>query len=354
MADAEIRELAIPAGESSPGWHDLMAQTELYNALNRKEIGSADLDETAQQVLAQVTSPYSTDRLFRAVLGDRLAGLGIYGLEHGQTVAWVWTGVAADQRRTGLGTRLAQILETTARQAGATALQTWTWHADTDGEPRLHSPAGPGSVPAGAPSARFLLSQGFKLGQVEIISALPLPVPADLLTMLSERSRPSGDYDLIGWTGPVPHDRVDEYARLRTIASTAAPSGELTEEEQVWDADRVRHRDEQNKRAGKVSVVTAARHQPTGELVAFTGLVYPAAADGRAVDQGYTMVLPEHRGHNLGLKIKINNLRLLNAADHGAQRVVTGNAGENAAMLSINRALGFRPFVLNGSWEKKL
>jgi hypothetical protein len=64
------------------------------------------------------------------------------------------------------------------------------------------------------------------------------------------------------------------------------------------------------------------------------------------------MVLPEHRGHNLGMRIKINNLRRLMSVEHGAARVITGNAGENEAMLRINRALGFRPFVMTGWWEK--
>ncbi|GAB3915487.1 hypothetical protein GCM10011575_38910 [Microlunatus endophyticus] len=65
-------------------------------------------------------------------------------------------------------------------------------------------------------------------------------------------------------------------------------------------------------------------------------------------------IYSRHRGHNLGPKIKINNLRLLNAVDHGASRVTTGNADENAAMLAINRALGFRPFLVHGLWQKAL
>jgi GNAT superfamily N-acetyltransferase len=101
-------------------------------------------------------------------------------------------------------------------------------------------------------------------------------------------------------------------------------------------------------------ITTAARHRSSGEFVAFTSLAYPNAADGRAVGQGYTMVLPDHRGHNLGMRVKINNLRLLADRTHGARRIVTGNAGENDAMLSINRALGFRPAWISGWWEKKL
>lgn len=354
MSEFEIRELPIPESEGAPGWDELLARTELLNAVVRDEIGSRDLDETPREALSWLTDPYSVARLFGAFDGDRLIGFGEFSKERAHSIGWAWVAVAADRRRAGIGTRLAHQLYAVADDAGATILETGVDHADFDSCPRLQSPAGAGSVPADAPATRFLQSQGFELGQVEVTSALSLPVADQLLTELTARSRNADDYELLAWTGPVPDDLIDGYARLRTIVTTAMPDGDLAVEEQVWDADRVRTADRQNAEAGSVTITTAARHRPTGELVAFTRLGYPAAADGRPAGQGFTLVLPEHRGHNLGIRIKINNLRLLNAADHGAHRITTGNAGENDAMLAINQALGFRPFVLRGAWQKKL
>jgi GNAT superfamily N-acetyltransferase len=343
----EIRELSYPDAPGATGWDAFVAGIELGNLFTREDIGGTDLDATPEQVLPQTKDPYSVRRTLQAWDGEDLVGHASLGKDHDHSTCWVDVGVLASHRGQGLGSRLAESIIELARGVGAQ-------HTDFDTEPRLPSPAGVGSVPAGAASTRFLQRFGFKLGQVEIESALDLPVPDELLDRLESASRPAPDYELVHWAGSTPDDLVDEYARLRTIASTAVPTGDLTEEEQVWDADRVRNRDRRHIESGNTVITTAARHRSSGEFVAFTSLAYPNAADGRAVGQGYTMVLPDHRGHNLGMRVKINNLRLLADRTHGARRIVTGNAGENDAMLSINRALGFRPAWISGWWEKKL
>lgn len=354
MSAIEIHELTVPDAEGASGWDDLAAYAELSNLVIREQIGSPDLEERPEQVLARVGSPYTHTRIFGAYRGSRLVGFAEIECERDQHVAFVWAGVSTAERGSGVGSQLADLMTRAAYEIGATTLQTGSYHADLDSEPRLASPSGPGSIPADAPTTRFVQRQGFTLGQVELMSALPLPVSDELLTRLGDDARPADDYELITWAGPTPEELVDGYATLRTVVTTAVPSGELTEEEQVWDADRVRDRDRRNAEAGMITTTTVARHLPTDELVAFTTLSRPAVGDGRAVMQGYTMVLPDHRGHNLGIRIKIGNLRQLGTVDHGAARLITGNAGENEAMLRINRALGFRPFVVAGWWEKKL
>jgi len=354
VTEIEIRELVIPASEGAPGWDELVARTELFNTIVREVVDSPDLLETPQQTLAWATGEYVISRMFGAYDGASLVGIAEFTLERGHSVCWGWVGVAVDHRRAGLGSRLADRLYTCAEQAGATTMEAGTTHSELEGGERLSSPVSPGSVPADAASVQFLLSQGFRLGQVDVTSGLTLPVPDELLDELWRTARPSEDYELIDWAGPTPEELIDGYARLRTVVSTAVPAGELKVDESVWDAARVREADESNARAGSITITTVARHRDSGELVGFTRLGYPAAATGEAAAQGYTLVLPEHRGHNLGLKIKINNLRRLNAVDHGASRVTTGNADENAAMLAINRALGFRPFLVHGLWQKPL
>mgnify|MGYP002653344585 CR=1 FL=1 len=61
-----------------------------------------------------------------------------------------------------------------------------------------------------------------------------------------------------------------------------------------------------------------------------------------------------HRGHGLGLRVKAVNLLALREAVPTVRRVHTWNAGENAHMLAINTALGFRPVSLEGVWEKRM
>jgi hypothetical protein len=79
----------------------------------------------------------------------------------------------------------------------------------------------------------------------------------------------------------------------------------------------------------------------------------PAETD-RKVDQGDTIVLQEHRGHRLGMLLKVANIQHLEERFPGHSSIVTFNAEENRYMLDVNEAVGFEPFVYEGAWQKKL
>jgi hypothetical protein len=53
------------------------------------------------------------------------------------------------------------------------------------------------------------------------------------------------------------------------------------------------------------------------------------------------MVLPEHRGHRLGLATKLATHRAVRAAFPECHLVVTSNAEVNTHMNAINDALGY-------------
>jgi len=55
-----------------------------------------------------------------------------------------------------------------------------------------------------------------------------------------------------------------------------------------------------------------------------------------------TLVSPAHRGHRLGLAIKVANLRLLQRTHPQITTVVTYNADVNAHMVAVNERLGYR------------
>ena len=51
----------------------------------------------------------------------------------------------------------------------------------------------------------------------------------------------------------------------------------------------------------------------------------------------------EHRGHRLGVAVKVANLRLLQRERPDITRLTTYNAEVNSHMIGVNEALGFRP-----------
>lgn len=70
--------------------------------------------------------------------------------------------------------------------------------------------------------------------------------------------------------------------------------------------------------------------------------------------QGATLVLKEHRGHRLGMLVKIANLEQIAVASPESRVVYASNAEENHHMLAVNVAAGFRPTGYEGMWKKTL
>ena len=62
----------------------------------------------------------------------------------------------------------------------------------------------------------------------------------------------------------------------------------------------------------------------------------------------------EDRGHRLGLRIKVANLRMLQSRSPETPRIYTFNAESNTHMLAVNTRLGFRVTARMGELQKKL
>jgi hypothetical protein len=65
-------------------------------------------------------------------------------------------------------------------------------------------------------------------------------------------------------------------------------------------------------------------------------------------------VMREHRGHRLGMVLKLANIAYLDETFPGHPAITTFNAEENRPMLDVNEAVGFVPFTYEGAWQKKL
>jgi GNAT superfamily N-acetyltransferase len=146
-------------------------------------------------------------------------------------------------------------------------------------------------------------------------------------------------YALVRWTGPTPPEYRGPLARVLN-AYADAPHDEGRQPE-AWDADRVRDRADAPMLAMGVRAYTvAAAHAASGELAAMTQLsVDPDSPQWG--HQGLTAVTRQHRGHRLGLLVKIAMLDWLAEAEPAIERVDTGNAAANGHMIAVNDVLGF-------------
>ena len=243
--------------------------------------------------------------------------------------------VAPQCRRRGIGRRM---LGHVVAQAGAAG--------------RRRLALGTGAAPD--PGSAFLRAAGARLGMVEFRRRLALP-PTDPQTHRDLRAaaeRASPGYRLVQWTGPTPPEWLDDLAVLIARISTDAPMGELTMEARHWDARRVRERDAAAVAAGVRSVVTAAQ-APDGHLVAYTDAATCVVRDGYAM-QGDTLVAPAHRGHRLGLRLKLANLELLLRDAPEVRAIDTFNAADNRWMVAVNEAMGFVPVQRIEDWELRV
>jgi GNAT superfamily N-acetyltransferase/RimJ/RimL family protein N-acetyltransferase len=266
--------------------------------------------------------------------GGQTAAAGAYLLELPVTdnthLGWPTIFVAPDQRRAGLGTALLRHVAQRAREAGRTLLG---GHARKD-----------------SPGSAFARAAGARPGLPDIVRVLDLTDLPDghLARLRGQAEAAAQDYTLLSWRGPAPEEHVEQVAEV-TAALADAPRSPGEEPEYV-DAQRIRQSEQRIAVQGLRYYTVVARCDHTGELAALTQL----AVDPEQPDWGFqelTAVTRPHRGHRLGLLIKVAMLDQLAEAEPQLRRIKTDNAGPNQHMIAINEQLGFRVFDEWQSWE---
>ncbi|GAA2163745.1 ribosomal protein S18 acetylase RimI-like enzyme [Humibacillus xanthopallidus] len=212
-------------------------------------------------------------------------------------------------------------------------------------------------------SEGFARAHGFAIGLTMLRSDMALPADRDAVAaVLSGDGAGDGagagsgagdDYGFESFVDHMPQEWLEDRAVLQQRMSTDAPSDDLDVEEEVWDADRLRASYERSRASGRRIVETVARHLPSGRLVGFTTVSVSAGEPDLAYQQD-TLVLREHRGHGLGLRLKAANaLRLMDELPE-VTSVRTWNAASNTHMLAVNRRLGYTVDGYSREWQKKV
>jgi len=237
------------------------------------------------------------------------------------------------RRRAGIGTKIIDHCSEQARRAGRSRLK--------------------GYAREDSPGAAFAAALGARPGIEEVDRALEVDaaLTARIPDLRASAEPYAAGYSLVSWVGPTPDEYVDDMVRV-TATIADAPRDEGIEPP-LWDADRLRHSEQTMIENRITGYVVAARHDATGRLAALTAIVTEADTPDWAFQQ-LTGVLPDHRGHRLGLLLKIAMLDLLAHHDPKIRHIQTGNAGANAHMIAINEQLGYTVLAVHRGWELDL
>lgn len=233
--------------------------------------------------------------------------------------------VHPDARRRGVGRALVDEMDRRTRELGRTTLLTY---ADEPAGPSVNRRAGQ--------------ALGYAVVQEEVRRDIDLPLDPARVEALREVCRlHAADYDVRLWWDRCPDELVDDRALLGGAMSTDVPKDGMDWREEVWDAARLRRKEQESSDMDRTTVSAGAVHVASGRMVAYTEMGVPRTSPSR-VYQWDTLVRESHRGHRLGLLVKLAALQELHAKVPAAQFISTWNAQENAPMIAVNDALGAR------------
>jgi GNAT superfamily N-acetyltransferase/RimJ/RimL family protein N-acetyltransferase len=238
--------------------------------------------------------------------------------------------VPPDRRRHGIGTALLRHAAGRAADEGRTLLT-----ADAR---------------SGSPGAGFAATVGARPGLKETRRMLDLAaIPDGHLASLRRRAEAAaGGYSLVYWSGATPEEYLVEVAKV-SAAMADAPHNEDRERHQP-DPEGLREEEERGAVMGTRRYSVAARSDLTGEFAGLTQIAIDPS-DPTWAYQMLTAVTPGHRGHRLGLLVKVAMLENLASAEPQVGRVMTGNASVNQYMIAINAELGFTVLDQWQTWD---
>jgi len=240
--------------------------------------------------------------------------------------------VLPDHRGRGLGTRLLLQVVELAEQLGRTRLLGVTNDRVPEGE-RFATAIGAG-VKSRVHTNRLMIADVDR---------------AQLESWVADGPVRAAGYDLLAWDGPVPDEHLEAFVDLVHVMNTA-PRDDLELNDFVMTPEQMRENEKQMAAVGVEQWTLVARRVSDGAFAGFHDVSW-VPWEPTTVYVGATGVVPEHRGHALGKWLKaVMTLRVMDERPH-VDQIRTGNADSNDAMLGINHAMGYRPWIAQAVWE---
>ena len=243
------------------------------------------------------------------------------------------------------------------RGVGSALVEEMAGYARVDGRTVLNSLV---DVPVGMadehPSTPFALRVGFEATLPGNSRYLFVPLATEKLERLHDvvAAAPDADaYRTFTFVAPWPTEFLEDQCELYRRMSTDQPAGDEEQQEEVWNRDRIAENEELVLARGAWKLSAVSQHVESGHLVAFSELLLAPDAPAESW-QLATLVHPQHRGHRLGLAVKLANVEALATVAPFVRRIVTGNASVNAPMIAVNDLMGFEVAGAGYYWQKPL
>lgn len=206
----------------------------------------------------------------------------------------------------------------------------------------------------GSAGVDFLDAMGLERAMEEVIRQLDV---AELDLRVLEREREAAQahaigYELIRLPAPSPEQMLTGIAAMAS-AINDAPTGTLEVEDEVFPPERIQAYEKAQLAGDRRLYRVVARHRDSGEIVGHTVAAVHRERPWFAL-QHDTSVRSTHRGHRLGLLLKIEMLRWLREREPQLRRMDTGNAADNGHMIAVNDALGYRVVGRRIEWQRHL
>jgi GNAT superfamily N-acetyltransferase len=249
-------------------------------------------------------------------------------------VAMVHVVVDPAARRAGLGRRLFEAGLARAQEEGRRTII-----------------ASANSASAGVP---FLETMGFTRAAEEVLRRQdPTAVDwARLEELYAEAEDRAKGYELVYIAGSTPDDMLDAVATM-TAAINDAPTEGLDIEDEEFPPERIRAFEEAMEARGRRLYHLVVRHVDAGELAGHTVVGVDVERPWFA-NQFDTSVVRAHRGHRLGLLLKIGMLKWLAAEEAQIRTLDTDNAASNSFMIGINDLIGYEVIGSVYEYQHKL
>lgn len=339
-----------PVDPSSPT--DLAQLNALDVACDRARYGASEVTTPAQRAvrLAPETE-YWLQRHWLAETeslegGTVVVGIASLQLPRRENLDSVFVGVETHPAYRGHGVASALLAEAIApgvQESGRTLVTCW---GDLPADGELDDPAHPAN--------RLAARWGLHRTTAAICRVLDLPLEQALLERLAaDAAERMGHYRILTWDDEVPEEHLAAYGRLLTQLEIDDPDEDTEYEAPDYTPERIRYLEQRRRELGSRAIIAVAV-APDGAFAGNSEILFRTAAGSDLGWQENTLVMPEHRGHRLGLALKVSTHRRLAAEAPGLRRLVTWNSHVNPWMIAINEQLGYRPLFREATFQGRM